>query len=123
MEIDAGRKSVVNFVVLLVMLMAMIVGLGTLIYLTRDAITRTDDALMQDMLARLAWISLALMGVALILLLLAVMHFVRSRFPAGSARRPTPYVDAWALAGQRMQVGDDEDDGPPAGPGKDESGA
>ena len=62
-------------------------------------------------LARLAWVSAALMGVTLLVLFWVVIHFILGRAKQVSHHR-TQYVDAWRLAGQRVKpIDDDELDG------------
>ena len=117
MEIEKARKiQTINFVILIITLAAIAAGLAVLIGLTTRAAAAVDDAQAQRLLARLAWVSVALLALTLIVLLWMVMRFVRRRFrPPG--RSCTPYVDAWALAGQRFKLeenpldeDDDEDD-------------
>ena len=111
MEIDNPRTfRTINSIILLAALSLIAAGLVLLTVLTTQAASNVEDADLQKQLARLAWIATVLLGLTLVLLLWAVMRLVRSRMNLGQRHPPTPYVDAWALAGQRMQVPDDDDE-------------
>jgi hypothetical protein len=80
-----------------------------------------DDAASQDataktlagsakFLARLAWLSAALMGLTLLALFGVVTHFVLQRIAVNTLHERTEYVNAWSLAGQRVQPMEDDDD-------------
>jgi len=110
MEIDRGQYlRFAGFAVLVIALGLIVAGSGVMLAIaSRAAGDAQGDA--QRVLARLAWLSAAILALALLLLLWAVMRYFARRIPR-SARRPTDYVDAWTVAGQRFQVPDDGKEG------------
>ena len=54
-------------------------------------------------LARLAWLSAAMLGATLIVAFWVVARFAAHRLVPGGKRQNTPYVNAWSLAGQRAR--------------------
>ena len=59
---------------------------------------------------RIAVFSTASLGLTLILLVWAAMRFASNRLAARGPHKPTEYVNAWAEAGQRMEVEDEDED-------------
>ncbi len=95
--------------------------LGMLLYLTLEAVPTIPSPRRTGML-RLAWMSLTALSVTLILLVWAVIRAVALNLRPQHHEK-TPYVDAWSLAGQRMDASDHEDqDGPENETGNDEDG-
>lgn len=112
MEIDKQRTvRTANFIILIVSLTAMATGLALLTLVTTRAAGRIGDTETQKLLMRLAWVALALLCLTLVLLLWAVMRFVRSRIRFSRQRTHTPYVDAWALAGKRFKLPEEQPEG------------
>ncbi len=109
---DPNRMRTVNFVVLLVMLGILTAGLGSLTYLAIDAAAQAGSDNMQKLLARLAWVSLSMLCITLLLLFWIIMRFFRRRFRSSHPASETPYVDAWSLAGERFKL-DEEEEGDP----------
>ena len=105
------RLQAVNSIILIVALIAIVVGLVALTLLTARAAGEVKDPDLHMVLARLAWVATALLCFTLLLLLWAVMRFVRSRIRFSTERAPIPYVDAWALAGKRFKLPEEDDDG------------
>jgi hypothetical protein len=60
-------------------------------------------------LARLAWLSAALMGLTLLVLFWVVTHFILQRAGRNSRHERTQYVNAWSLAGQRVKPLEEDD--------------
>lgn len=97
-----------NSILLVVLLIVIAVGLGWLTVMTAQAAaaTRDQDQALAKRLGELAWLSLALLGMTLILLLWSVMKLLRGPFVSIRRHEPTPYVDAWSEAGQRLKIDD-----------------
>jgi membrane protein implicated in regulation of membrane protease activity len=88
-------------------------GLIFMLVVTFRAIDQTTDMPTRKLLARLAWLSLALLLLTLLLLVWAVTRHLRYWLrPLPRARR-SEYVNAWVLAGQRFKLEDDEQDDEP----------
>lgn len=105
------RLQAVNSIILIVALIAIAAGLVALTLLTARAAGEVKDPDLHMVLARLAWVATALLCLTLLLLLWAMMRFVRSRIRFTTERTPTPYVDAWALAGKRFKLPEEDDEG------------
>ena len=102
------KTRIINSAILIVTLIAIASGLVVLTLLTSHAAAQMQDVRAQQLLARLAWVSLTLLAVTCILLLWAAMRLYRSGIFETKPHKRTPYVDAWALAGKRFQLSDDE---------------
>ena len=60
---------------------------------------------------RLAWLALAMLSVDLVVLFWLAVRFFSRRSRQGETRGDkTPYVDAWAAAGERFQLSEVNDD-------------
>ena len=103
-----NTSRALNSILLVVLLGAMAAALAALTIVTARAAAAAEDPDLQRVVARLAWLTLVLLAVTLLLLLWAVMRLVRSRLPRPRRSAPTPYVDAWALAGRRFKLPKDE---------------
>ncbi len=110
---DPRRLQTVNFIVLIVVLGILTVGLGSLTYLATGAAAQAESENMQKLLARLAWVSLSMLCIALLLLFWTVIRFCRRRFPTSHPTSETPYVDAWSLAGERFKLDEEEQEEDP----------
>jgi hypothetical protein len=62
---------------------------------------------------RIVWLSLVLLCIEALLLFWVVIRYLRDRLLRRRPRRPAPYVDIWAEAGQRIQVEPEPDDEKP----------
>jgi len=111
-----NRWRTISFVVLIALVTLMVAGCGVMLaILTRAAQEAAASPDLQRVLARLALLSASILGLALILLLWSVMRFVGYRFRVRHERERTPYVNAWAVAGERFQLDEaDRDDDPAA---------
>lgn len=132
-----SRHRLVYFAIMVTFLVLMSASLGTMFYLSSKAAqqaaaeeaaqkaatqlaTTTEASVSLEaakpktletsvkFLARLAWVSAALMGVTLLVLFWVVIHFILGRAKQVSHHR-TQYVDAWRLAGQRVKPIDDDE--------------
>ena len=93
---------------MVVWLALLCVGLGVLLVLMlRAAADAPSDTRLG--LAHLAWVCLALLGGTFLVLVWTVLRYVRFRTARPPRRRPTPHVDAWKLAGQRLRLEDAPD--------------
>lgn len=94
-------------------LVGIAVGLGILLSLMMHGPDLTDNPaqkLVQKMLARMAWICVAMLGLTLLMLFWLVAHALTQRL-RGPRHAPTEYVDAWRLAGERAKP-EEEDEEP-----------
>lgn len=105
----------VSFAVSTMLLVAMATGLAVLFYVNIDRAGSATDAEHRRAYARLATVAAALLCVVIVLLAAVVIRAVGRHVGQSRRHGPTQYVDAWSLAGQRIQIPDDED-----GPADDE---
>jgi len=111
MEIERRRKSrSIGFIVMVVALAGTCVAAACLLSVSAGAVADADPKA-QKGLARVAWLSMVVLGLSLLLLswvlLRWIIYLVR---PKGHAPH-TPYVNAWSLAGERFKLDrDDQDD-------------
>jgi membrane protein implicated in regulation of membrane protease activity len=96
----------------LVLLIAMTIVLGWLFYSYIHQARLADDPDQQRALARLAMVAAALLCVVVVLLAAVVIRAAGRRVGRPRPHRPTTYVDAWALAGQRVQLDEQDGSGP-----------
>jgi len=95
----------IEFAVVVITLIVMATGLLCLMFIAAGHAAKESDVELRRTLARLAWMSFAL--AALVFLVLAwlviryVSHYLRQR---KAKPQPTPYLDAWALAGERFKL-------------------
>lgn len=111
MEIDR-RQAVraVNFMLTVVGLLVIAGAMGVMIAIAaRAAPDSAPEA--REYFYRLAWIAAAMLGLALVMLTWTVSRYLRRR-SRESRHEPTPYVDAWAEAGRRARVDDEDEDDP-----------
>jgi hypothetical protein len=108
------RDRTVSFLVLAALLLIssaiLLVGLRVL-----EGAIASADAASRPGLARMAWVFASLVGLNLILLSWAAARYAQFRRQRTRGHKPTPYVDAWAAAGERYQLSDadeqEEDEG------------
>lgn len=66
---------------------------------------------------RLVWVAVAVLSVDLVMMFWLTVRYLSARGRRHGERAATPYVDAWAAAGERFHVDEgDEDDDEDAGP-------
>ena len=110
MEVDPRRTSrALSFGLVVLGLVAISAGLIAMLVITTQAAGTTTEPRTKNLLAHLAWLSLALLSLTLVLLVWAVMRHVRYWLRPVRRARSSQYVDAWALAGKRIKVPEDED--------------
>ena len=110
MDLETGRTMrVVYAVVPLAVPAVMAGGLVVLIHMTNQAAAAAADQHVRKILTRVAWIELALLGMTMILLFGGAIRLFRFLLPRKN-RTETPYVDAWAVAGERFELPTDTSD-------------
>ncbi len=99
-----------NYVIVTVGLGLICGGLTAIVVLTMRAAGAVGDPELRKSLMRLGWLSLALLGLAVVLLVWIVIRRIRLHLAHRPSQRASRYVNAWELAGKRIQVEEDEDD-------------
>jgi hypothetical protein len=64
----------------------------------------------RDLYVRLAWVCVAGLGITLVLLVWTLARLAGRAVGSRSKPKPTEYVDAWKLSGQRMKLPEDPQD-------------
>jgi len=100
----------INFTILTVSLLAIAVVLAAILYVTITTAIQAPDRRTKRLVLTLAWTSLAALGGTLVLLLWVVIRWIRCRLQPEAPHGPTPVVDAWAEAGERFQLEEDDED-------------
>ncbi len=109
MEIDRqSTLHAVSFAIVVVTLIAICAGLAVMIVITTRGAKEAEGA-MEHYFYRMAWLSLALLALSIVVLVWVVIHHVSGRLGRKSSRPPTQHVDAWALAGKRFKLEEDSD--------------
>jgi len=109
---DETTAPTTALIVTIAVLAVITVALIAQIYIIADAIDLAEGGL-RDLLARLAWLSVALLGLTSVLVFWMAVRLLRMHFRPSHLGEATPYVDAWALAGERFRL-DEHDDKPPS---------
>jgi len=113
----------INFLVLIISLGTVAAMLGALLAVLTQAMAGADPST-KTFLARMAWAVLAVLAGTLVLLVWVMTRYIAYRLRPRETRKPTEYVDAWALAGKRFKLQDEpqqdqDEEGPeeePKGP-------
>jgi len=115
------RPDWTRFLTLLLALGVMAAILGTLLGVVLSGAQQAPEK-QKAGLVRLAVVCVAMLGLTLIVMFWLVLRFVGSRIVKPPEQTRTEHVDAWRLAGQRMQPPQDPEEGeePPAGPPEEE---
>jgi len=99
-----------SLVIVIVGLTVICVGLGAMMFITIEAATTTSDPAACKLLGRLAWMSLVLLCLALIVTVWVLLRYVRHRIrDLQTPRRQSTYINAWELAGKRFQLNEDNE--------------
>lgn len=111
MEIEQ-RKILrsIDFAIVAVLLVALGAGLGALLYITSSQASVETEPRTRGYLLRLAWLSLAMLLLTVLIFTWVVVRYAAHRFKRSKPHEPTAYVDAWALAGRRYRVEDHPED-------------
>jgi len=109
-EIDRVRKiRAVSSVAVIVLLLLIATGCAaTLIIASRAAGAAVRGSTIKQAFARLALLSTATLGLTLILLVWWAARLLSFLLRPTTRHGPTPYVDAWAVAGKRFKLDDEE---------------
>jgi hypothetical protein len=111
MELDPDKPArAASFAFVVLGLVAICAGLGAMLYVTTSAAGEVADPPTRKLLARLAWGSLTLLCVALVLLMWAVLRHIRQALAPSAPLPPSQYVNAWELAGKRFKLPDEDED-------------
>jgi membrane protein implicated in regulation of membrane protease activity len=106
MAID--RPSVlrsIDFAIVAISLMVMATALGCLMFVAIHYAGVATDPHVRRYLLRLAWVTLTLLLLLVFLFIWLVVRRVSWRMRQRRERsQPTPYVDSWALAGERFKL-------------------
>ena len=100
----------INFTILTVSLVAIAVVLVGMLFVTAAAAAHASDHRTKRLILTLAWTSFAALGGTVLLLMWVVIRWIRYRLQPEEPREPTPVVDAWAEAGERYQLDEDDQD-------------
>jgi membrane protein implicated in regulation of membrane protease activity len=95
----------IDFAIVTISLAVIGTALGCLLFITADQAAAAADPRVRRYLLRLSWITLTLLLLLVVLFAWLVARRVSLRLQ--QRRRPaepTPYLDAWALAGQRFKL-------------------
>ena len=109
MEVNPQRISRTGeYAVLAVGLGVMEIILVWLMVLIRDVATASGDA--PSGMVHLAWIALVALCVNTMLIVWIFLRSMKVIFRSGKIGKPSKstYVDAWALAGKRLELDDDD---------------
>ncbi len=117
METDSPTRSQWSrFLTLLIAMLVMAALLGTLLGILLSGIPHLTAATSpaqkahRSGMVRLAVVCVALLGLTLVVIFWLVVRFLGSRFQPPPPHPPTEHVDAWSLAGKRMQVAEEEEE-------------
>lgn len=102
MDLDDTRGRV-RRVILLALLTAMGAALLALMVISLNR-SDTADPIVRRYYVRMAFVLLALLGLVLVVLVWMAMHHIRSAYRPPEQPRRTEHVDAWSLAGQRIEI-------------------
>lgn len=113
MEIDRPARGfrTVSFVVTVAGLAVIIVTLGVMVVLATGRAAGETDEPTRDGLVRLAYVSMVLLGLAVVLLGWVVARHLGRRMRSIQRdlhHEPTPYVDAWSEAGRRAKAPEED---------------
>jgi hypothetical protein len=108
---DTGSERTsrsVSFGLVIVGQVAIAAGLVAMLVITIQGAVAISDPDARKLLLRLAWLSLLLLLLMLLLMVWAVIRHIRYRLRPAPPFKPTPYVNAWELAGKRFKLEDDD---------------
>ena len=88
-------------------LLAVAGAMAASLVITSRAAARSEGEARHNLLL-LAWLSAALLTLCLLMLTWAVVRHAKYRMQQKTTRSETPYVDAWAEAGKRLKLEDED---------------
>lgn len=83
-------------------------GLVAQIALATGAAAGVSDPAVKKLLARLAWLALAMLALDVVVSFWLVVRVLSARSRRLHIGGSTPYVDAWSTAGKRFQLDDSD---------------
>jgi membrane protein implicated in regulation of membrane protease activity len=108
MEVKQGKTSrAVSFAIGAIMLTAIGSAMGSLVFIMLSRAAGETQSDVRKFLYRMAVIAVVLFLLVVIVFVRMLCQYVSFRLK-GEKRPPTPYVDAWALAGKRYKLTDEE---------------
>jgi len=109
MEMNRPRRArTISFAFTAVMLLAA-VGCMLAMFILTARRAAMEKGVQRAYFWRLAWVSAAVMGLFLVLLAWVVVRHLRQRLAPARGPTPTPYVDAWAESGRRMELEEEDE--------------
>jgi amino acid transporter len=102
--------SSLNFAAVVIMLTAMGAAMGAMAYITASQAAAETDPNLRRNLARLAWMSLTLLLILVVVLTWTIIRHISARRSGNVTKpAPTPCIDAWKLAGRRFRLSADQE--------------
>ena len=98
-----------RFITTVVVLAIHITALAVILAMAASLLGDKNPDTLRRTAGKIAWLAASIISFDAILLLLSLSRFLRSRLTSNSSSKPTEYVDAWAEAGARVKLEDDED--------------
>ena len=99
----------VNFAIVITSLVLIAVVLGVLLALTMHGAAQAEGK-SRDYLLRLAWLTLAVLVMTILLLGWVIVHRIALAHQRGGKRSTPPYINAWSLAGKRFCAEEEDED-------------
>jgi len=111
MAIDDDSRQRSASLAVIIGLLIICIGVGSMMFITIEAASSAKDPAAKKLLARLSWMSLVLLCLAMLMTVWVILRHVRNRLKSDLSKpsEPTPYVNAWELAGQRFQLNEDNE--------------
>jgi hypothetical protein len=111
MALDDDSRQRSASLAVIIGLVIICIGVGSMMFITIDAASSAKDPSARKLLARLSWMSLVLLCLAMLMTVWVVLRHVRNRLRNDLSKpsEPTPYVNAWELAGKRFQLNEDNE--------------
>ncbi len=110
MELDTEKQTRSNTIVAVAALAVLGLGLGLQIALASRLPQGVGEEARKH-LTRLAWVGMLLLAFDVVVLFWLTIRAVSTRNKVRQTQ-PTTYIDAWAAAGERIQIDDDDEDTP-----------
>jgi len=108
MELDPlNRSGRISWIIAIATLGVIAAAQGYQIALSTRIAGQVDPAHRKDV-HRLAWLAVTVLSVDLVMLFWLSLRYLSARGRRHDAHAATPYVDAWAAAGQRLDVSEPE---------------
>jgi membrane protein implicated in regulation of membrane protease activity len=100
----------IDFAIAAISLAVIGTSLGCLVFIAIGHASTASEPAVRRYLLRLAWISLTLLLFVVLVFAWLVVRRVSARMrERRRTPQPTPYLDAWALAGQRFKLSEEDE--------------